>query len=184
MVILSLRMLMILSTTLIVLTTIANGGTYREVDDQEVKNLVQEGIDLIQDKGDLAFSIISKRNGRFNRDNLLLYVYDDEVTLCAHPTVKSRIGSNLKGTKDVEGNMFRDEIVEKGLRGGGWSTYVYKDHVGHGLHFKRVYSDSLDHNGKKYIVAAETLVHEKTDIFLSEQEKHSDKDISDDKHHH
>ena len=181
MVISSLKIFSIVSTILLLLTAIAVGGSFRDVDDKEIMNIVKEGVELIQSEGEEAFSVINKRESRFNKDNLLLSVYDSKVTLMAHPNLLIYIGKNFKGTHDVQGKKFRDEIVEKGLKGGGWTKYVYKDHKNHGLHFRKVYSNAVEHDGRKYIVAAETTVHEKTEEFLNEKKEHGHKDNHDDK---
>jgi signal transduction histidine kinase len=178
------RKISIALTTVLLLTAIATGGTFRHVDDEEIVSIVQEGIELLKHKGKEAFSDINKRNGRFNRDNLLLYVYDTDVTLMAHPKMVRHIGKNLKGSPDVEGKKYRDEIVEKGLKGGGWTMYTYQEHEGHGLHFRKVYSNIVEHNGIKYIVAAETMLHEKTEAFMAEQKEQGHKQDHEDEHHH
>ena len=180
---LNLKLFTLIAMFLYLLTSTAGAGSFRTVDDKEIMNMVEEGIHLIKDKGEKAFIDINKKHGRFNKDNLLLYVYDANVTMLAHPKLPGYRGRHLKGTADVSGKKFRDELVNKGLEGGGWTNYTYKDHGDHGLHFKKVYSKSLNHEGKDYIVAAETFVHEQTDKYLNEVKEHGHKNSHEADHH-
>ena len=50
------------------------------------------------------------------------------ATMLAHPKNPKLVGQNLLEKPDVEGKLFRKEIVEKAKSAGaGWVDYVYKN---------------------------------------------------------
>ncbi|SMC92171.1 methyl-accepting chemotaxis protein [Rhizobium sp. RU36D] len=69
-----------------------------------------------------AFAILS--NVKFE-PNGYLFGISYEATTVFHPNSK-QVGVNAKGQPDKRGNMFREEMIEKGQKGGGITRYFWE----------------------------------------------------------
>ena len=66
--------------------------------------------------------------GKFIKGEVYVFAYDMNATMLAHPKNPKLVGQNLLEKPDVEGKLFRKEIVEKAKSAGaGWVDYVYKN---------------------------------------------------------
>jgi cytochrome c len=66
--------------------------------------------------------------GKFVKGEVYAFAYDLTATMLAHPKNPKLVGQNLAEKPDVEGKLFRKEIVEKAKSAGtGWVDYVYKN---------------------------------------------------------
>lgn len=88
---------------------------------------------------------------------LYVFVYDTNLTVVAHPN-KLLVGENLRGTTDVEGTPFRDEIRTGAMRNGsGWQDYVYLQPGQMNLYRKTTYYLLVrGSDGADYIVCSGT----------------------------
>ena len=103
---------------LIVMNSIALAA---DISDEDVKSHVAKAVMLIKNKGDEALKEIGKKEGEFHQGELYVFVYDENVTMLAHPVKPTLVGKNFKGKPDIQGKAFRDEIVENALtRAGVW----------------------------------------------------------------
>lgn len=127
--------------------------TDESMTEKDVMAMLGKAVKLLNEKGDDALKIISVPDGDFQEGALYAFVYDENVTILAHPDKPALIGQNFKGKPDLKGKKFRDEIVSKALAGGGWTEYVYTKPDSTGLFLKKVYSKLAENKGKKYIVA-------------------------------
>ncbi len=86
---------------------------------------------------------------------LYVFVYDPEVVMVAHPRA-DLVGKSVKGKPDVKGKKFRDEIVERALKGeAGWVDYLYQKPGETGIHPKTTFfSKATGSDGATYIVCA------------------------------
>ncbi|KGF67368.1 chemotaxis protein [Hoeflea sp. BAL378] len=85
-----------------------------------------------------AFAVLSKI--KFEPSGYLFGISYD-VTTVFHPNPK-QVGLNSKGQPDKQGNLFREELLEKGRNGGGITHYFWEkpgDSSGE-VHEKAVYS--------------------------------------------
>ena len=75
--------------------------------------------------------------------------------MVAHPRA-DLVGKNVKGKPDVKGKKFRDEMVERALKGEtGWVDYLYQKPGETGIHPKTTYfAKASGSDGKTYIVCA------------------------------
>lgn len=91
---------------------------------------------------------------------LYVFIYDPEVTMVAHPRA-DLVGKSVKGKPDVKGKMFRDEMVERALKGEtGWVDYLYQKPGETGIHPKMTYfAKVMGSDGKTYIVCAGKYQH-------------------------
>ena len=137
---------------LLLLVPIVSFSQSREEKEKKAVELVNKAIDYIQKNGEKAFKVMSTKKSPFIDGELYVFVYDENLTMVAHPFKPYLVGINLKGKPDAKGNFFRDEMKKKALAGGGWVTYYYKKPGAQGLHRKKTYCKMAEVNGKKYIV--------------------------------
>jgi cytochrome c len=96
-------------------------------DRDDAKRLVKQAAAYVKYQGkDKAIVEISTPKGMFDRGELYVFAYDLQGVMLAHPKNPALIGQNLIAVPDVEGKLFRKEIVERAKSGGsGWVDYVY-----------------------------------------------------------
>ncbi|MBF0101709.1 MAG: cache domain-containing protein [Desulfobacterales bacterium] len=144
---------MVLSGVIMFSNGYVNAIDEMAITEQDVTGLVEKAVTFLVEKGDEALALIGTPNGEFHKGELYAFVYDENITIIAHPYKPTLVGQNFKGKPDVKGNKFRDEIVAKALNGGGWTEYFYSKPDSAGIFKKRVFSKLAEKNGKKYIVA-------------------------------
>ena len=78
--------------------------------------------------------------GKFTKGEVYAFDYDLTATMLAHPKNPKLVGQNLAEKPDVEGKLFRKEIVEKAKSAGnGWVDYVYKNPETNAIENKTTY---------------------------------------------
>lgn len=71
---------------------------------------------------------LSKAEGKWVKGELYVFAYDLQGVMVAHPKNAKLIGKNLLEVPDVDGKLFRKEIVELAkTKGSGWVDYKYKN---------------------------------------------------------
>lgn len=71
---------------------------------------------------------LKKKNGRFCKGDLYVFAYDTTGNMIAHPKNHKLIGVNLIDVPDIEGKMFRKEMIMLAKsKGSGWVDYKYKN---------------------------------------------------------
>ena len=96
-------------------------------DREDAKTLVKRAAAYVKYQGkEKALAEISTPKGMFDKGELYVFAYDLQGVMLAHPKKAALIGQNLLNVPDVEGKLFRKEIVEKAKsQGSGWVDYVY-----------------------------------------------------------
>jgi signal transduction histidine kinase len=118
--------------TIILLLTIA--VTFLTVSAEETEKdlamkMVSSAVTLIQKKG-IAEGIkaISDSGGEYVNGELYVFAYDTSGTMVAHPKNPKLIGKNLINVPDVDGKLFRKDIITIALtKKTGWVDYKYKN---------------------------------------------------------
>lgn len=127
-----------------------------EKDVQDRVNLVCGQVKTAANPQQIFDKIIAGEHPYKDKDDASFYVfvYDDKVTMLAHPT-KKLVGENMKGKPDVRGKMFRDKIVEGALADGtGWVKYTYQK-PGESVDLrKKAYYQLCPNAGKKFVVVS------------------------------
>lgn len=95
----------------------------------DAKALVKRAAAYVKYQGkEKALVEISTPKGMFDRGELYVFAYDLHGVMLAHPKNPALIGQNLIDVPDVDGKLFRKEIVEKAnSQGSGWVEYMYLD---------------------------------------------------------
>jgi signal transduction histidine kinase len=130
----------------------------RAITEEQVTTLVTKTCsDLAQDASGTIAKINQGAAPYKDAANPTLYVfiYDPEVVMVAHPRA-DLVGKSVKGKPDVKGKKFRDEIVERALKGEtGWVDYLYQKPGETGIHPKTTYfAKATGNDGKTYVVCA------------------------------
>jgi polar amino acid transport system substrate-binding protein len=129
------------------------------VSKDEVISLVDKtAADLVKDAPGTIKSINASSSPYLDAKNRALYVYifDKYVTEIANADNPSVVGRNFAGIPDMAGKLFRDALVENGLKNGtGWEDYVFTMPGKIGLYYKTAYYKLVTgSDGKQYIVCA------------------------------
>ena len=75
-----------------------------------------------------ALQEMSKPDGKWVKGELYVFAYDLQAVMVAHPKNPKLVGKNLMDVPDVDGKMFRKEIVDLAKsKGSGWVDYKYKN---------------------------------------------------------
>ncbi len=112
---------------------------YSQVNANKAINLVKSAIQLYKANGkDKCLDSINR--GRFKQGDIYVFCYDLEGVMLAHPENKALIGKKLINVPDVEGKLFRKEIIEKAKsKGNGWVDYKYKNPANKKVEAKTTY---------------------------------------------
>lgn len=71
---------------------------------------------------------LNKADGRWVKGELYVFAYDLQGVMVAHPKNQKLVGKNLLEVPDVDGKLFRKEIIElASTKGSGWVDYKYKN---------------------------------------------------------
>lgn len=91
--------------------------------------LVKDAEKFIKANGkEKALQEMSKPDGKWVKGELYVFAYDLQAAMVAHPKNPKLVGKNLLDVPDVDGKLFRKEIVELAkTKGSGWVDYKYKN---------------------------------------------------------
>ena len=123
---------------LIIVSFIAT-ALFAQVNANKAVTLVKSAIQYYKANGkDKCLDAITK--GRFKQGEMYVFCYDLEGVMLAHPENKALIGKKLINVPDVDGKLFRKEIIEKAKSTGtGWVDYKYKNPVDKKIENKTTY---------------------------------------------
>lgn len=101
-----------------------------QADDKEAaKALVNSAANMVQTLGrEKTLAELNNPTGKYAKGELYVFAYDLSGTMLAHPKNPKLVGKNLLELADVDGKLFRKEIVETAKSAGsGWVDYKYKN---------------------------------------------------------
>jgi signal transduction histidine kinase len=92
-------------------------------------NLVQEAAKFLKAEGkEKALQECNKSDGKWVKGELYVFAYDFQGVIVAHPKNPKLVGKNMLEVPDVDGKLFRKDIVETAkTKGAGWVDYKYKN---------------------------------------------------------
>jgi len=110
-------------------TTVLVGYAQAADEKKEATELVDKAIAFAKANGkDKALAEISKSKGTFDKGAIYVFAYDMMGVVVAHPNNPKLIGKNMLEMPDLDGKMFRKDIVAMAKKqGSGWVDYKYKN---------------------------------------------------------
>jgi len=96
---------------------------------QDAVALVEKAIVFAKANGkEKILAELNKMNGLFDRGELYVFAYDFNGVVLAHPKNPKLVGKNLLEMPDLDGKLFRKDIVNIAKKQGtGWVDYKYKN---------------------------------------------------------
>ena len=71
---------------------------------------------------------MNKPDGKWVKGELYVFAYDFQGVIVAHPKNAKLVGKNMLEVPDVDGKLFRKDIVQTATtKGSGWVDYKYKN---------------------------------------------------------
>ncbi len=123
-------------------------GYYPTVTRSQAVDLVKRGYEYMKRQGKTraAEAFSSKRDDTFRYGDMALTVYSTKGVDIADGGNADLIGSNQWDWKDDDGNLYIQEIIKKGLEGGGWVNVKLRNS------FESVYVESIELGLEKYLI--------------------------------
>lgn len=120
--------------------------------------IARTSTDIEKDARGTFAKISSAKEPYQNKTNpgLFVYIFDIDENVIAHPDA-TLVGRNYKGTPDLKGKKFRDEIIEGAQKNGvGQVDYMFHKPGVTGLSQKSTYYKLVTgSDGNKYIVCSD-----------------------------
>ena len=106
-----------------------SGWACNPADSVKAISFVDKATKLIKEKGaDIAKAEMSKKESDFVEESFYVFAYDTEGKIVAHPKNAKLIGQDLLEVPDIDGKLFRKDIVKVTKeKGAGWIDYRYKN---------------------------------------------------------
>lgn len=103
--------------------------TAQETEKDLAVKMVTSAVSYITTNGsDAGIKALSDSAGQYVKGALYVFAYDTSGTMVAHPKNPKLIGKNLINVPDVDGKMFRKDIIQVALtKYTGWVDYKYKN---------------------------------------------------------
>jgi signal transduction histidine kinase len=100
-----------------------------EPTEKDAMALVEKGAAFMKAKGkDEMIKSINSKNPDYVQGPLYLVMRDDKGVVLANPVNPAMIGKDLLDVPDVDGKLFRREILEVAkTKGKGWVDYKFKN---------------------------------------------------------
>jgi signal transduction histidine kinase len=95
----------------------------------EAMGLVQDAAKFLKAEGkEKALQECNKPDGKWIKGEIYVFAYDFQGVIVAHPKNSKLVGKNMLEVPDVDGKLFRKDIVETAkTKGSGWVDYKYKN---------------------------------------------------------
>ena len=117
------------SMMVVVFMVVSFGLAFAGSEADEAKAMVEKAAAYYQANGkEKALKEFNTPNNQFVKGELYVFAYDMSGTIIAHPINQKLVGMNVLNTPDVDGKLFRKEIIELAKKSGtGWVDYKYKN---------------------------------------------------------
>lgn len=91
--------------------------------------LVQDAAKFLKAEGrEKALQECGKAEGKWVKGEMYVFAYDFQGVIVAHPKNTKLVGKNMLDVPDVDGKLFRKDIVQTAkAKGSGWVDYKYKN---------------------------------------------------------
>jgi len=100
-----------------------------ESDSVQAVAMVKKAAEFIKANGqEKGIKALCDSAGAYVKGELYVFAYDTAGVMAAHPKNAKLIGKNMLEVPDVDGKLFRKDIVETAkVKGSGWVDYTYKN---------------------------------------------------------
>jgi cytochrome c len=112
-----------------VFMVVSFGFAFAGSETDEAKGLVEKALAYYQTNGkEKALKEFNTPGNQFVKGELYVFAYDMTGTIIAHPINPKLVGMNVLETPDVDGKLFRKDIITLAKKSGtGWVDYKYKN---------------------------------------------------------
>ena len=130
----------------LVCTAVLTGSVLVADGKQDATQLVEKAIAFAKANGkDKVLAEISTLKGPFDKGEIYVFAYDLNGVVLAHPKNPKLIGKNLAEMPDLDGKMFRKDIIAIAKKqGSGWVDYKYKNPESNKIEDKTTYFRAVD----------------------------------------
>lgn len=113
-------------------------SVFSQADSSIAKDMVGKAAELVKKSGlDAGIKEINYPDGQFVKGEIYVFMYDTNAVMLAHPKNPKLIGKNLMEVPDVDGKLFRKEIIQVALtKKNGWVDYRYKNPLSNAIENK------------------------------------------------
>jgi signal transduction histidine kinase len=114
---------------LVVIVSGINAQDQLSKEKQDAVKMVTDAAAFVKKNGyEMALVELNNPKGKFVNGSLYVFAYDTTGIMVAHPVNAKLIGKNLLEVPDVDGKLFRKEIIQIAMtKTTGWVDYKYKN---------------------------------------------------------
>ncbi len=129
------------SVIVVAFVIVSFGLTFASSEADEAKAMVEKAVAYHQANGkEKALKEFNTPGNQFVKGELYVFAYDLSGTIIAHPINQKLVGMNVLNTPDVDGKVYRKEIIELAKKdGNGWVDYKYKNPKSNKIEQKTTY---------------------------------------------
>lgn len=115
--------------TKIIPTLLLVAGLAMAAPKDDAISMVQDAAKFLKANGrEKALQECGKSDGKWVKGELYVFAYDFQGVIVAHPKNAKLVGKNMLEVPDVDGKLFRKDIVDAArTKGSGWVDYKYKN---------------------------------------------------------
>lgn len=114
---------------LVAAATVCTLAYANEASEKDATAVVEKGVAFMKAKGkEEMIKRINAKDPEYVQGSLYLVMRDDKGVVLANPVNPAMIGKDLLDVPDVDGKLFRREILEVAkTKGKGWVDYKFKN---------------------------------------------------------
>ncbi len=105
------------------------GAGYYFSEEERVKQLVVDAVDLYESEGEQAFARISNPAGNFKDGEHYVYVVGTDGSVRADAADRSQVGQDLYGLRDSQGTYILRQITRTATPSGAWTEFRHVNPV-------------------------------------------------------
>jgi len=120
---------LMVSVVVALFVVVSFGVTFAASEKDMAKGMVDKAAAYYQANGkEQTLKELNTPGNQFVKGELYVFAYDMKGTVIAHPINKKLVGVNTLNTPDVDGKMWRKDILDQAQKSGtGWVDYKYKN---------------------------------------------------------
>lgn len=92
----------------------------------DIENLVNDAVELIEQKGEEAFPEFRKSDSKWYHDDTYVFVWGINGIRYVYPPDRDMENMNVKGLDDLRNKPIGEEFIKIAKKGSGWINYLWK----------------------------------------------------------